>query len=45
MVFGNIQEKSLKTIWQEKAYLAFRHSFHKRALSPICLGCTKLRRG
>jgi MoaA/NifB/PqqE/SkfB family radical SAM enzyme len=44
MVFGNIQEKSLKAIWQEKGYLAFRHSFYKRALSPICLGCTKLRR-
>ena len=45
MVFGNIREKSLKAIWKEEAYLAFRRSFSESAFSPICLGCTKLRRG
>ena len=44
MVFGNIQEKSLRKIWQERTYSAFRSSFHKRVLSPICVGCPKLRR-
>jgi MoaA/NifB/PqqE/SkfB family radical SAM enzyme len=44
MVFGNIQEKSLRKIWQEKTYSAFRNSFHKRVLSPICVGCPKLKR-
>jgi MoaA/NifB/PqqE/SkfB family radical SAM enzyme len=44
MVFGNIREKSLRTIWQEKGYAAFRNSFHKRALSASCVGCPKLKR-
>jgi MoaA/NifB/PqqE/SkfB family radical SAM enzyme len=44
MVFGNIQEKTLKTIWQEKAYSAFRNSFHKGELSSHCVRCPKLGR-
>jgi radical SAM protein with 4Fe4S-binding SPASM domain len=44
MVFGNIQEKPLKTIWQEKAYAAFRNSFQKGELSSHCVSCPKLGR-
>jgi MoaA/NifB/PqqE/SkfB family radical SAM enzyme len=44
MVFGNIQEKSLKTIWQERGYAAFRDSFHKGELSSHCVSCPKLGR-
>jgi MoaA/NifB/PqqE/SkfB family radical SAM enzyme len=44
MVFGNIREKSLKTIWMEKGYAAFRNTFQKGELFPHCVGCPKLRR-
>jgi MoaA/NifB/PqqE/SkfB family radical SAM enzyme len=44
MVFGNIQEKSLRKIWQEKGYAAFRNSFHKGELSSHCVRCPKLGR-
>jgi len=44
MVFGNIRENSLSTIWREKTYSSFRNSFCKSALSPICLSCPKLMR-
>jgi MoaA/NifB/PqqE/SkfB family radical SAM enzyme len=42
MVFGNIRDKSLRAIWHEKAYSAFRDSFQKGELSALCDGCSKL---
>jgi MoaA/NifB/PqqE/SkfB family radical SAM enzyme len=44
MVFGNIQEKSLRKIWQERGYAAFRNSFQKGELSSHCVRCPKLGR-
>ena len=44
MVFGNIQEKALRAIWQEKSYAAFRNSFQKGELSSHCVRCPKLGR-
>jgi MoaA/NifB/PqqE/SkfB family radical SAM enzyme len=44
MVFGNIQEKSLRKIWQERGYAAFRNSFRNGELSSHCVSCPKLGR-
>jgi MoaA/NifB/PqqE/SkfB family radical SAM enzyme len=44
LVFGNIQEKSLRKIWQEKGYAAFRNSFQKGELFSHCVRCPKLGR-
>jgi radical SAM protein with 4Fe4S-binding SPASM domain len=43
MVFGNIHEKDLKDIWKEKSYSAFRRSFGRGELAPICQKCAKIR--
>jgi radical SAM protein with 4Fe4S-binding SPASM domain len=42
MVFGNIREKKIKEIWNEKSYSAFRSSFRKGEFAPTCQKCPKL---
>ena len=44
VVFGNIHERPLRKIWQEKTYSAFRSSFQKGELSSHCVRCPKLGR-
>ena len=43
MVFGNIQETDVNEIWKQKSYRAFRRSFRKKELAPICQSCPKIR--
>ena len=40
-VFGNIRERSLRRIWREKTYRAFRRSFSGGNLWPPCRHCPK----
>jgi len=42
MVFGNIREKDVKDIWNEKSYRAFRGSFRKGEIAPACQKCPKI---
>jgi MoaA/NifB/PqqE/SkfB family radical SAM enzyme len=42
MVFGNIGEEPLSTIWRKKVYSAFRRSFNRGHLASPCLRCLKL---
>jgi len=42
MVFGNIREKDVKDIWNEKSYRAFRGSFRKGEIAPACEKCPKI---
>jgi len=44
LVFGNIERQSVKDIWQQKEYRAFRGTFRAGELLPPCRGCPKLRR-
>jgi MoaA/NifB/PqqE/SkfB family radical SAM enzyme len=44
LVFGNIDEQSLKKVWRKKEYAAFRRSFHTGRIASPCRGCPKLRR-
>lgn len=41
MVFGNIHEKNVMDIWKQKSYKAFRRSFCKGDLAPVCQRCPK----
>lgn len=41
LVFGNINQDSLKDIWRKKNYKMFRGSFSRGTLSPSCAGCPK----
>jgi hypothetical protein len=42
LIFGNVNEALLATIWREKAYRAFRQSFCAGRLPAICQDCPKL---
>jgi MoaA/NifB/PqqE/SkfB family radical SAM enzyme len=44
LVFGNIDEQSLKEVWRQRAYRAFRRSFHTGQLPAPCRGCLKFQR-
>jgi len=41
LVFGNINQESLKDIWRKKDYRLFRGSFSRGPLSPFCEECPK----
>jgi MoaA/NifB/PqqE/SkfB family radical SAM enzyme len=41
LVFGNINQESLKDIWRKKNYRLFRRSFSRGSLLPSCEGCAK----
>jgi len=45
VIFGNVNDKSLDTIWQNEAYVEFRESFETGRLAPCCSGCRKLHIG
>ena len=40
--FGNINQKSLSSIWRQKAYKNFRNSFYTGNLLEVCKSCPKL---
>jgi len=42
LVFGNINDRSLTTIWRTKEYRRFRNSFFNKTPSPVCEDCPKL---
>ena len=42
LVFDNVNEAPLATIWRQKAYRAFRQSFYAGRLPALCQGCPKL---
>lgn len=42
MVFGNIREEPLSSVWNKKAYAVFRRSFNRGPLAPPCRRCPKL---
>ena len=42
LIFGNINEQPLETIWRNKNYAAFRKSFYKNRLHVSCEDCPKL---
>jgi MoaA/NifB/PqqE/SkfB family radical SAM enzyme len=44
LIFGNMNERSLKEVWRQRTYRAFRRSFHTGQLAAPCRGCPKLRR-
>jgi MoaA/NifB/PqqE/SkfB family radical SAM enzyme len=44
LIFGNINEQSLKKVWRQRTYRAFHRSFRTGQLPAPCRGCPKLRR-
>ena len=42
LIFGNITEKPLDTIWKSDAYKKFRRSFRRERLASSCEHCPKL---
>ncbi|MFH1744113.1 MAG: radical SAM protein [bacterium] len=44
VVFGNVNEQSLESVWQRKDYTAFRRSFVPGRIPGVCQGCPKIYR-
>jgi MoaA/NifB/PqqE/SkfB family radical SAM enzyme len=42
LFFGNVNERSLESVWGEKPYKTFRRSFYTGKLAPSCRLCSKL---
>ncbi len=42
LFFGDVNERSIGEIWNQKAYESFRHSFAERKLAAPCRRCAKL---
>lgn len=42
LIFGNISQTSLSSIWRQKNYKKFRDSFYTKNLSQSCQNCPKL---
>lgn len=42
--FGNLAQRSLRSIWEDPAYVGFRHTFSRGPLPAQCQTCPKLNR-